>query len=408
MNLRRMIWKELWQRPTAMLTSLAAVTLGVTALVAIQNITIFSEQKIAGDMASLGANVLVLPRDVSLQDYYAADMHGATMPEENVTRLALERLPGVENLAPKLCVETKVNSQTVTLTGILPRSEFQAKSAWQGLEALGNSVGSARGCCPTSANVDVDTDPTSLATTRSIQNLGERDVILGNDAAFRLNLDPGDSVKLFDEEFTVLAVLPDTGSVDDSRLFAHLHSIQELSGNGPVVNVIEIMACCDEAAGGLIADLSRVLPETRVVTIGQIVEAQVAVNGLMAKLSWIFLSILLLVGAASIASVMYSNVTERRKEIGTLMALGASRGFVMQMFLGKAIFLGLAGGVFGFIAGTVLAVVLGPQLLGIYVQPMPNLLLIGTALATAVAILASILPTRKAAGLDPCLVFNDA
>ena len=74
MNLRRMIWKELWQRPTAMLTSLAAVTLGVTALVAIQNITIFSEQKIAGDMASLGANVLVLPRDVSLQDYYAADL----------------------------------------------------------------------------------------------------------------------------------------------------------------------------------------------------------------------------------------------------------------------------------------------------------------------------------------------
>ena len=168
------------------------------------------------------------------------------------------------------------------------------------------------------------------------------------------------------------------------------------------------MACCDEAAGGLIADLSRVLPETRVVTIAQIVETQVAVNGLMAKLSWIFLSILLLVGAASIASVMYSNVTERRKEIGTLMALGASRGFVMRMFLGKAIFLGLAGGVFGFIAGTVLAVVLGPQLLGIYVQPMLNLLLIGTALATAVAILASILPTRKAAGLDPCLVFNDA
>lgn len=88
--------------------------------------------------------------------------------------------------------------------------------------------------------------------------------------------------------------------------------------------------------------------------------------------------------------------------------MGASRGFVMRMFLGKAIFLGLAGGVFGFIAGTVLAVVLGPQLLGIYVQPMLNLLLIGTALATAVAILASILPTRKAAGLDPCLVFNDA
>ena len=91
MKLRSMIWKELWQRPTPMLTSLLAVTLGVTAMVAIQNITVFSEQKIAGDMESLGANVLVLPPAVTLQDYYSADMHGHTMPEEYVSRLALAR-----------------------------------------------------------------------------------------------------------------------------------------------------------------------------------------------------------------------------------------------------------------------------------------------------------------------------
>ena len=89
MKLRSMIWKELWQRPTPMLTSLLAVTLGVTAMVAIQNITVFWERKIAGDMESLGANVLVLPPEVTLQDYYSADMHGRTMPEEYVSRLAL-------------------------------------------------------------------------------------------------------------------------------------------------------------------------------------------------------------------------------------------------------------------------------------------------------------------------------
>ena len=50
MNLRSLIWKELRQRPTPMLTSLIAVTLGVTALVAIQNITVFSEQAIAQKM----------------------------------------------------------------------------------------------------------------------------------------------------------------------------------------------------------------------------------------------------------------------------------------------------------------------------------------------------------------------
>ena len=130
MNWKTLIWKELWQRPTAMLTSLIAVALGVMALVAVQNITVYSEDEISHRMEKLGANVLVLPSSVSLQDYYGADMHGKTMPEEYVTRLALARMPGVENLAPKLCADASVDSIPITLTGILPRSEFQAKTAW--------------------------------------------------------------------------------------------------------------------------------------------------------------------------------------------------------------------------------------------------------------------------------------
>lgn len=410
MQLRSMIWKELWQRPTPMLTSLIAVALGVTALVTIQNLTVFSERKISDDMASLGANVLVLPPNVTLEDYYAADMHGKTMPEEFVTRLALARMPGVENLAPKLCVDAEVEGTSVTLTGILPRSEFQAKAAWQGIGIMpmSDAVGTDRGCCATTADLEVDAAPESLATMRTIAQLDERDVILGSDAATKLGKKVGDQVTLSGETFQVLSVLPSTGTIDDSRLFAHLHSVQDLAETGPVVNVIEIMACCEDAAGDLVGDLSAELPETRVITIAQVVETQVAVNRLMSRLSWVFFSILLLVGAASIASVMYANVTERRKEIGTLMALGASRSFVVRMFLGKAVILGLAGGLAGFFSGTVLAAILGPRLLGITVQPLPELLAIGTAAATIVAIAASFLPARRAAGLDPCLVFNDA
>ena len=168
------------------------------------------------------------------------------------------------------------------------------------------------------------------------------------------------------------------------------------------------MACCQDAAGSLIPKLSAELPETRSVTIAQVVETQIAVNGLMSRLSWVFFSILLLVGGASIACVMYANVTVRRKEIGTLMALGASRGFVTRMFLGKATLLGLVGGFSGFFVGSLLATILGPQLLGVQARPMPMLLGVGIATATLVSIAASFPPARRAAGIDPCLVFSDA
>ncbi len=410
MKLRSLVWKELWQRPTPMLTSLLAVTLGVTALVAIQNMAVSSEKQIAGEMESLGANVLVLPPKVGLQDYYAADMHGETMPEEFVTRLALAKMPGVQNLAPKLCVPATVDSIPVTLTGILPRAEFQAKAAWQGASLLMNPVGSDRGCCPTAVAVGgaEDEDPAALATTRTIQSLGKDELIIGADIAGQLGAKEGSTLSLLGEDFQVVSVLPATGTIDDGRVFAHLHSVQRLSDTGPVINVIEIMACCEDAAGDLVANLSTVLPQTRIVTLEQIVATQVAVNGLMSRLSWVFFSILLLVGGASIASVMYANVAERRKEIGTLMALGASRSFVTRMFLGKATLLGIAGGFGGFLAGTVLAVILGPQLLGVTVEPMPLLCAVGVATATVVAIAASYLPARRAASLDPCLVFNEA
>ena len=85
----KLIWKELWQRPTAMVTCLLAITLGVTALVAIRSISMFSEQAVAQQLETLGANVLLLPQTSTLADYYSADLQTATLPEEHAGRLAL-------------------------------------------------------------------------------------------------------------------------------------------------------------------------------------------------------------------------------------------------------------------------------------------------------------------------------
>ena len=115
------------------------------------------------------------------------------------------------------------------------------------------------------------------------------------------------------------------------------------------------MGCCDQISKGLVSKINGLLPEAKVVTIAQVVDTQIKTNRMMSNLSMVFVAVIVLVGGASIANYMYGNVYERRREIGTLMALGAGSGFVLKMFLMKALLLGLAGGVAGYVLGTVLA-----------------------------------------------------
>jgi putative ABC transport system permease protein len=404
MNLRTIVWKELRERPTAMLTGVLAILLSVTALVAIRHVTVFSEREVGRQLNMLGANILVLPKGALLQNYYAADNNGLTLPEEHVDRILLAALTGVEKLSPKLCVPAEVEGLKVTLTGILPQSEFEAKSAWQTATLFKQAH---VGCTKVSGPKDDDLTPESLATHRTIERLGDEDAVLGADVAERLNLHPGDRAELLGAKFKVLAVLGATGTVDDSRVFAHLHRVQDLSGSGPVVSAIEIMGCCEDAAGGLVPQLDELLPDSKVVTISQVLQTQVGVNRLMAGASVFVLVVLVLVGGASVLSTISSNVRERRREIGTLMALGATPRLVSRLFLLKAAWLGIAGGLGGSVLGVTIAVVLGPAWAGVAVLPLVDVAAMAFAAALAVTLLAAYWPARQAAKLDPCICFRE-
>ncbi|QDT53903.1 Macrolide export ATP-binding/permease protein MacB [Caulifigura coniformis] len=403
MNLIKLIQKELSERPVPMLTCLLAIVLGVTSLVAIRTVTTYSELAVMREVDSLGANVLILPKDVSLQDYYAADSHGQTLPEEYVDLISLSTLEGVDNLSPKLSVPATVGERKVTVTGILPKSEFQAKAAWGGAGVFARPIG----CGSTVEIPGKEVDHAQLARKRVIETLGEREVLVGSETATKLALREDSSVTLFGEAFKVLAVLPATGTVDDDRIFAHLHSVQELSASGPVVNVIEIVGCCKEIAGGLVGGLNSLLPDAKVVTITQVVQTQQNVNRLMENLSLLFLAVLLAVGGAAMASSLFANVSERRKEIGTLMALGATPSFILRLIMGKALALGLVGGVFGFALGSVAAFWLGPLLANVGVRPIPMLAGLSVGLSVLVALVASLWPAWRASRLDPCLCFKE-
>jgi putative ABC transport system permease protein len=357
-------------------------------------------------LQSLGANILVLPQNASLQDYYSADQNGLTLPEERATQILLASLAGVERLSPRLCVPIHLEGHDLTLVGILPQSEFQAQSTWGTVSMFQKKA--HVGCKAISCGPSPDDKlPSALVTQRTIESLGEREAIVGADVAQRLWLKPGVSINLFGEKFQVSAVLPSTGTVDDSRVFAHLHTVQSLAKTGEVVSAIEVMGCCDDAAGQLVPQLSQLLPDARVVTISQVVQTQVGVNRLMARSSLFILGVLVLVGGISVASATSSNVRERRREIGTLMALGATPRFISGLFLLKATWVGLAGGVAGCLLGLGLAMAFGPHWAGVSVAPLYDTVAIATLAALAVTLLAAYWPARQAAQLDPCTCFQE-
>ena len=404
MKLRTLVWRELFERKSQMLTVFLGIFLGITTVVAIRNVTFYSEKAVARELDSLGANVLVLPKSVTLQDYYSADVHDEVLPEEYVMRLTMSDVQGVDNLSPKLCVSVNLKGRDFALTGILPKNEFQAKAAWGGAGIFSRPIG----CGAIDAGLESEPeDKRTLVRKRVIEDLGSHEILLGADVAALLGTEEDDSLTLLGEPFAVVAVLPQTGTVDDSRIFAHLHTVQRLSGQGPVVNCIEIVGCCKEISAGLVDAVNELLPDAKVVTVTQIVATQAKVNRMMERLSLVFLAIIVVVGGAGIANYMYANVFERRREIGTLMALGAESLLILRIFLLKALLLGLVGGVSGFAVGTLLAVSLGPKLAGVVVLPMPILALWAVLISAGIALLASYFPARRASRLDPCATLQE-
>ncbi len=398
LSVGRLIRIEFRQRRTQMISGLLAITLGIAVIVAIRSISLVSEKAVAINLDNLGANVLVLPQGATVDNYYTADIDAPTLPEEYAETIATSDLTGVDNMSPKLTRRVNVNGEKIVLTGILPKNELVSKPIWKRSGLFGKGLKAS--CGPSPLNESHGYKDEKLQR-KSIEALAEYDCLVGATAAQKLRLKENSNVTIEGKSFRVEKVLPETGTVDDDRVFAHLHTVQGLLGIGSHVSAIEIMGCCNAITDGLLSKLRNILPDTRVTTIGQIVSTQVQTNKLMKKLSVVFLIIIVFVGAVSIGNSMWANVNERKKEIGTLRMIGFPKTSVYRMILTKAMALGLAGGVLGYAIGSVAAMWLGPEFAGIEVSPTLMLLPASVALSTAVAAIGAAIPAYFAGSIEP-------
>ena len=108
----------------------------------------------------------------------------------------------------------------------------------------------------------------------------------------------------------------------------------------------------------------------------------------------------LLVGGVGIMNIMLVSVTERTREIGLRMAVGARRFDILTQFLVEALTLSIAGGIVGVAAGLGIA----QQLSSRFSWPLlvrPQIIFIAVGFSAFVGIAFGLFPARKASRLDP-------
>ncbi len=134
--------------------------------------------------------------------------------------------------------------------------------------------------------------------------------------------------------------------------------------------------------------------------LSQIAETAESSSRIMALLLAAVASISLLVGGIGIMNILLVSVTERTREIGLRMAIGARRLHVLLQFLAEAVFLSVTGGVAGIIMGVAFSAAI--SLIAGWSAPISATAITGGFLfSAAVGIFFGYYPARKAARLDP-------
>jgi len=140
-------------------------------------------------------------------------------------------------------------------------------------------------------------------------------------------------------------------------------------------------------------------------TMQQVVNDSMSQSRLYSSLLGIFAGLAVVLAAVGIYGVMSYSVTQRTHEIGIRMALGAERGHILLMIVGKAMFLALIGTAIGVVAALVLTRAMETILYGVGVRDLFIFVIVPLVLAL-VALVSCYIPARRATRIDPMIALR--
>ncbi|MBK8261066.1 MAG: ABC transporter permease [Nannocystis sp.] len=378
----------------SLLTTLGVV-IGVAAVILMQALGLGATAKVTGEIASMGSNMLVLmPGGNQRQPFGGSFLAVPLFTQRDLAAIESEcdavRLAAASNTR-SVNIVVGERSRSTNLYGVTP-SWFEIRE-W----------GVARG---------------RLLDDSDLQQ-GAKRCLIGQTLVRELFLDQdplGAELRLHDLTCEVVGVMVEKGTStfgadqDDVAFMPYTTFVRRITGDDHVA-MIMISAASDERTDEAKAQIEALMRQRRRIMKGEDDDFSVrdmreiqtlmsTVTGVLTTLLASVAAISLIVGGIGIMNIMLVSVTERTREIGIRMAVGARGGDILAQFLLEAVVLAAFGGAIGVVIGLGLAYALAAALALPFSAPVDGAL-VAFAFALAVGVIFGVFPARKAARLRP-------
>jgi putative ABC transport system permease protein len=344
------------------------VAIVVAALVVQNSLSASAEGQIHDLSHNLGKNMLVVPEETDMFDFYTQRYDDATMPDDYPDRIRSSTLARhIRGIQPLLFGNLEVNGVPLVIVG---------------QKALFRASGSDR------------------ETVRR--------AVLGDEAASRLGLKQGDTLVVGDVPLVVAQVAGSMREGFDIAVVTELSVAQQLLDRPGAINAMRVGGCwCSTDVPALAKDVQNLLPGTRAITVAGVLKSQKGIISRVSEYSRILYGLALFLIAGFIAALISNQLRRQKREMGLLLAMGTRPSWVTALFVTTAALVGTTGAILGIFLSFPLAEYFASRMIG-YAVPI-SLELVTPILFAAVgmSMLSALIPAIRAGRLDPTIVLRE-
>ena len=377
--------------------TMLGIIIGVSAVVAMVSIGQGAQAAVQAQIDSIGTNLLFVSAG-------AQNVGGVRSGagDTGTNTLTVEDLEAIKREVPSVSMVTP----TVNARGQLVAGNLNWNTSIQGVSEQYPEV---RKWMVQSGEFFTDSDVRTAARVLVIGQTIADNLFAGGDPI-------GQTIRVQNLPFRVAGVMVRKGQDQQGRdqddiAFTPYTTVQKKILGSPRLQVAYVSAVSPDATYTAQQQITELLRQRHklnandpndftVRNMSDIAEAANETNSTMTMLLACIAGVSLLVGGIGIMNIMLVSVTERTREIGIRMAIGARSSAVRSQFLIESIVLSLMGGTVGILLGISVSLAI-PKMLG-WPTLISTMAIVGSVIfSVAVGIFFGYYPARKAAALDP-------